>query len=278
LRPGFGLVLGSAVSDGAASGIDIVWKPYRHFTAPWNGVTMVRMEESPRQMRVASSRIDLSDVSGRVLFPSPVQGPWLPFLRFADSITTGGGDDPEGHTHVEEEVLNYIVQGRTEYEDNTGHRTILEPGMLELLTAREETRHKLMGLKDVAGTRWLSVVVRLPRDYGGPSHRFQVTRAPAPLDAGEVAAERFLVGPESPVESGAGLAVTDLEFRKEGQCNCPIGSERRAVVYVFDGSAAVGGQPLQTGDGELIENAAKISVRAHPGARVLLASVPRRLP
>jgi redox-sensitive bicupin YhaK (pirin superfamily) len=238
---------------------------------------MAGMEESPRQMRVASSRIDLSDVSGRVLFPSPLQGPWLPFLRFADTITTGGGDDPEGHIHLEEEVLNYIIQGRTEYEDNAGHRSVLEPGMLELLTAREETRHKLMGLKDVPGSRWLSVVVRLPRGTGGPSHKFQVTHAPAPLDAGEVAIERFLVGPESSVESGAGLAVTDLEFRKEGECVCPIGSERRAVAYVFDGSAAVGAQSLETGDGELIENAAKISIRANPGARVLLASVPRRL-
>lgn len=227
-------------------------------------------------MRVASSRIDLSDVSGRVLFPSPLQGPWLPFLRFADTTTTGGGDDPEGHAHVEEEVLNYIIQGRTEYEDNAGHRSILEPGMLELLTAREETRHKLVGLKGVTGSRWLSVVVRLPSGSGGPSHRFQVTHAPAPLDAGEVAIERFLVGPESPVESGAGLAVTDLEFRTEGQCNCPIGRERRAVAYLFEGSAIVGGPSLQTGDGELIENASQISIRAGPGTRVLLASVPRR--
>jgi redox-sensitive bicupin YhaK (pirin superfamily) len=260
-----------------ATGTDIVRRGYRPFTAPGSGVTMAEMEESPRQMHVAPSRIDLSDVSGRVLFPSPLQGPWLPFLRFADTITAGGGDDPEGHTHLEEEVLNYIIQGRTEYEDNTGHRSNLEPGMLELLTAREETRHKLIGLKDVTSTRWLSVVVRLPRSYEGPSHRFQVTRAPAPLDLGEAAVERFLVGPESPVESGAGLAVTDLEFRKEGQCVCPIGSERRAVAYVVVGSAAVGSQPVQTGDGELIENAAKISIRANPGTRVLLASVPRRL-
>jgi redox-sensitive bicupin YhaK (pirin superfamily) len=237
---------------------------------------MTGIEEPPRELRVVASRIELADVSGRVLFPSPVQGPWLPFLRFADTITMGGGDDPEGHTHLEEEVLNYVVEGRVDYEDDAGHASVLEPGTLELLTAREETRHKLVGSKGGTRTRWLSVVVRLAAGSGGSSHRFQVASCPAPIEAGEAAVMRFLVGPDAPVQSGAGLECNALEFRQDGQCDAPVGPERRAIVYVMDGSGSVGHQDLEVGVGALIENSTKISIRAHSGTRVLLASAPRR--
>jgi redox-sensitive bicupin YhaK (pirin superfamily) len=238
---------------------------------------MTGIEEPPRELRVVASRIELADVTGRVLFPSPVQGPWLPFLRFADTITTGGGDDPEGHTHLEEEVLNYVVEGRVDYEDDGGHSSILERGTLELLTAREETRHKLVGIKGGTRTRWLSVVVRLPTGTGGSSHRFQVAPCPAPIETGQAAVMRFLVGPDAPLESGAGLECNELEFRRDGRCDCPVGPERRAVAYVIEGSGSVGHQVLEVGVGALIENSTKISIQAQSGTHLLLASAPRRL-
>jgi redox-sensitive bicupin YhaK (pirin superfamily) len=236
---------------------------------------MAGTAEPPRELRVVASRIELADVSGRVLFPSPVQGPWLPFLRFAD--TTGGGDDPEGHTHLDEEVMNYVLEGRVDYEDDAGHRSELEPGALELLTAREETRHKLVAIRSAPRTRWLSVVVHLPPEAGGPSHRFQVAARPAPLDMGEAAVVRFLVGPDAPLQSGAGLECNEIEFRRDGQCVSPVGSDRRAVGYAIEGSATVGRQALEEGVGALIENSTNISIRAKSGSRLLLASAPRRL-
>jgi quercetin 2,3-dioxygenase len=238
---------------------------------------MAGFEEPPRELRVVASRIELAEVSGRVLFPSPVQGPWLPFVRFADTITSGGGDDPGGHTHLEEEVLNYIVEGRVDYEDDQGHRSILEPGSLELLTAREETRHRLEGVTGGSRTRWLSVVVRLPAVAGGSSHRFQVAPSPASIETGDAAIMRFLVGPDAPLQSGAGLECNELEFRRDGQCVCPVGPERRAVVYMIKGSGSVGRQLLEEGVGALIENSTKISTQAKSGARLLVATVPRRI-
>jgi redox-sensitive bicupin YhaK (pirin superfamily) len=238
---------------------------------------MAGMEGAPRELRVMSSRIELADVTGRVLFPQPAQGPWLPFVRFADTMTTGGGDDPEGHTHLEEEVLNYVIAGRVDYEDDAGHRSVLDRGTLELLTAHEETRHKMMGAAGVSGTRWLSVVVGLPRASEGPSHRFQVAPCAAPIEAGDAAQERLLVGPDAPVQSGAGLECVEIGFVREGRCVCPVGAGRRAVAYVFEGTATVGNQELEVGVGALIENAAKIAIQANQGTQVLLASVPRRM-
>ncbi|MGC2288425.1 MAG: pirin family protein [Thermoplasmata archaeon] len=237
---------------------------------------MAGIDGAPRHLRVVSSQIELDDISGRVLFPSPAQGPWLPFLRIAETSTSGGGDDPEGHTHREEEVLNYIVEGRVEYEDDVGRRALLGPGSVELLTAREETRHKLMGAIEPTRTRWLSVVVRCVPEMGEPDHRAQVAHGPPPARRGDATLERLLVGPDSPVVSGAGLECVDIEFRKEGRCVCLIGRERRAVAYVFEGSGSVDGQLADAGAGALIDNVTEVSIQARTGTRVLLASAPRR--
>jgi len=236
---------------------------------------MAGAEEPSREFRVTSSRIELDDVSGRVLFPSPLQGPWLPFQRFADTLTTGGGDDPEGHTHREEEVLNYVIEGRVDYEDDAGHRSVLEPGSVELLTAREETRHKLMGPAPGPRTRWASVVVRCPASIGAPAHRFQVASGPTPIPSGEAALVRFLVGPDAPVASGCGLECIEIGFRAHGRYVCPVGGRRRVVAYVFEGSGSVDDQLLEVGVGALMENVTKVSIQAKSGTRLLLASVPR---
>ncbi|MGA7860972.1 MAG: pirin family protein [Thermoplasmata archaeon] len=238
---------------------------------------MAGTEGTSREFRVVSSRIDLDDVSGRVLFPSPLQGPWLPFQRFADTITTGGGDDTEGHTHQEEEVLNYVIEGRVDYEDDAGHRSVLEPGSVELLTAREETSHKLMGLKPGPRTRWVSVVVRCPPSIGASAHRFQVASGPAPIQSGKAALVRFLVGPDAPVASGCGLECIEIGFRTHGRCVCPVGPQRRAVAYVFDGSGSLDNQLLEVGVGALMENVTQVTIQAKSGTRLLLASVPRAL-
>jgi redox-sensitive bicupin YhaK (pirin superfamily) len=238
---------------------------------------MAGNEVPPRVLRVPSSSIDLEDVSGRVLFPTPMQGPWLPFQRFADTITRGSGDDPEGHTHLGEEVLNYVVAGRVDYEDNTGHRSVLEAGSFELLTAREETRHKLTGQAGARGTRWLSVVVRCRPTPEGPSHRFQVVTRLTAIQSGDATVGRLLVGPDAPAESGAELECTDIEFRREGNCTYPVGAGRRVVAYVYEGSGSIEGQLIDSGIGALMENTRRFSIQARAGTRVLLASAPRMI-
>lgn len=238
---------------------------------------MAGIEEPTRSFGVVSSQIELEDVAGRVLFPSPLQGPWLPFLRFAETITTGGGDDPGGHSHLEEEVLNYVIEGRVEYEDEEGHRSVFEPGTVEFLTAREETRHKLVGLKQNGRTRWLSLVVRCPRGVGEPSRRTQIAPGPMPTRGGDGPLERLLVGPEAAVTSVAGLECVDIEFRQAGRCVCPVGRQRRAAAYMYEGSGKVDDQVVVGGTGRLMDNVTGVSIQAESGTRVLLASAPRRL-
>jgi redox-sensitive bicupin YhaK (pirin superfamily) len=227
-----------------------------------------------RVLQVVSSRIDLDDTSGRVLFPSMVQGPWLPFLRFAETRTTRAENDPGGHPHRREEVMNYILEGHVEYEDDLGRRSLLGPGTVAFLTAGGEARHNLIVSSD-APARWLSVVIECPPSSGGPSDRVQIAPNPAPAPAGDGCIGRRLVGSGSPVLSRSGLACTDVELREGAQCARPLEQGRRAVAYVYEGSAWVDDRLVETGNGALLENATETTLRAETGARVLFASAPR---
>lgn len=236
---------------------------------------MPKFPEPARDLRVVASHIDLEGISGRVLFPTPTQGPWLPFLRYAETVTAGGGDDAEGHTHQDEEVLNYIVSGRAEYEDHDGRRSTLGAGTVELLLARDETRHMLKGENSKARTRWISIVVRGPRPPPVMARRFQIARTAGRVQTSGPTAQRVLVGAGSPLTSTVGLECKDLEFANPGRCVCSIPPGRRAVAYVFEGHGKVTGQDLPASTGVLLDNIETISIDAEKGSRLLLASVPR---
>lgn len=235
---------------------------------------MHRSGEPRRELRVVSSQIELEDISGRVLFPTPTQGPWIPFVRFAETVATGGEGDTGGHAHRGEEVMNYILDGPVEYQDDRGHRSVLERGAVVLLTAIEKSHHNLVP-KSATRSRWLSVVVQCPVVRGAPPHRVQIAPGPIPARPGDGTLERRLVGREAPVVSASGLECVDIEFARDGRCVCPVGTDRRAVAYVYEGSGQVDDLPVGAGAGALLENAADVSFRAGLGTRVLLASAPR---
>ncbi len=235
---------------------------------------MAPVERTPSVLRVVSSHVDLEDVTGRVLFPTPLVGPWIPFERFAETVRTGSGDVSEGHSHRAEEVMSYIVEGPVEYEDDVGRHSLLDTGAVALLTARDEAHHNLMA-KPAPRSRWLSVLVRYPSDLEGPPHRVQIARGNLPVRSGAGTIERLLVGPEAAIDSASGLTCVDLEFRKAARCVCPVGVERRAIAYTYEGSVTVGDQLVEVGAAALLDGVREASFAAKPGSRVLLASAPR---
>jgi redox-sensitive bicupin YhaK (pirin superfamily) len=237
--------------------------------------SMVELGGSPRALQVVSSQIDLEDVSGRVLFPTPSQGPWMPFSRIAETTILRPAGASEGHGHREEEVLNYVVEGRVEHVDDAGVTSLLEAGSVSLLTAPVEGDHNLMA-RTPPRARWLSVAVRCPPLPGAPPHFVQLARGPLPSRVGEVSTERHLVGPGGALSSRSGLECIEVEFRADGQCVCPIGRERRAVAYLFEGASWISEQRVDAGSGALLEGAAEVSLRGMPGSRILLASAPVR--
>jgi redox-sensitive bicupin YhaK (pirin superfamily) len=218
--------------------------------------------------------MDTEDLSGRVLFPTPAQGPWLPFLRLAETSTTRPGGESERHTHRREEVLNYMVEGEAQYVDDAGERTVIGPGAVALLTAREEGAHDLVP-KAPPRARWVSVVVRCPSTVGGPPSVVQIARGGIPTRFGEGTVERQLAGRGGAVASSVGLDCRVVEFRADGACRCPVGRGRRGFAYLLEGSGHVDGSPVAHGSGALLNDIDEVEIVATVGTQVFLGSAPR---
>ncbi len=176
---------------------------------------------APRLVEARASEIDLDGVLGRVLFPSPLQGAWLPFEALAESRVDGGGtSDP--HAHELEEVVNYVLEGTVIHRDHAGASRELPNGSVARLSTRSARRHDILA---TVGTRarWISLSVRLPRDIAEPAHPFEyATPHPRrPDDSGLIVVP--LVGEGSGTDSSGDLVAFDLQFTSERTSEIPVG-------------------------------------------------------
>jgi redox-sensitive bicupin YhaK (pirin superfamily) len=228
--------------------------------------------DSTRNLKIVTGEIDASDRTTSLLFPNRDQGPWLPFERFAETITTSR-TKMERHPHRGEEVLIYVLDGEIEHVDGAGHRDTLSPGSLALLTAHEEIAHELATVKGKRA-RWLSIVIRLPWHTEPPPTEVQIKGAGDAVPAADGTIQTPVVGPLARADSFSGLQLMDLEFAKDGTAFFRIGRDHRAVAYVLAGSGKLEGSLVEPGAGVLMENLAGFAIGGSPGFRVALASVP----
>ena len=116
--------------------------------------------KGPPSVRVIDGQIDADERTTRLLFPTRGQGPWPPFERFAETMTTARTAIGK-HAHQGEEVVLYVLEGEVHHVDDTGREEALTPGSTAVLTAHEPLSHDIVATKGKRA-RWLSVVVRLP--------------------------------------------------------------------------------------------------------------------
>src|SRR5437870_4914592 len=230
---------------------------------------------SPRKTRsltVAHGEIDASDKTTSLLLPNRDHGPWLPFERFAETMTTSRTKLGR-HSHQAEEVVIYLVEGEVDHMDGSGRREGLTPGSVAVLTAHEEISHDLEMLKGKRA-RWLSVVVRLPWHTEAPPTTIQIKTAGDATEESDGTVQKPVVGPLARADGSSGLEFTDIEFARQATAFFRSGRDRRAVAYVLDGSGMIDDVPLKSGSGALLENMSAVAIGGAPGYRIVLAAVP----
>lgn len=225
-----------------------------------------------RSLKIVHGEIDASDRTTSLLFPNRDQGPWLPFERFSETMTTARTKLGR-HPHQTQEVLIYMVEGEVDHVDGSGKREALTPGSVAVLTAHEEISHDLEMLRGKRA-RWLSVVIRMPWHTEPPPTKVQIKTAGAATEQSDGTVQKPVVGPLARADASSGLECTDIEFARNATAFFRIGRGRRAVAYVLSGSGMVDDVPIKSGSGALLENTSAVAIGGSPGYRIVLATVP----
>jgi redox-sensitive bicupin YhaK (pirin superfamily) len=166
-----------------------------------------------------------------------------------------------------------VVEGFASYQYGTDPAKPTPADSVMMLYAPSKVSHRVSPAQ--GGTvRWVSLVLSLPEsDAGAPRIRSERTTASDVQPDGTQV--RLLAGPGSKLPTKSGLAARELRFVDGGTTFQAVGRDRRGIAYVLAGRGEVDTQPVEVGEGVLVENVSGIAVHGRAGMRILLASAPR---
>jgi quercetin 2,3-dioxygenase len=203
-----------------------------------------------------------------------------------------GPDEAVGapdHPHRGFETVTYMLEGEFEHEDSAGHRGLLRPGDVQWMTAGAGIVHSEMPSSAIRshGGRvhgfqiWVNLPARLkmtrPRyqeipSTGIPRATSEDGRARVRVIAGEA------LGKKAAIDTHTPIVLQDWELDAGADVSVGVASTHEAFVYVFEGSAAIGGAAKLVRDGELarLGPGDTVRLRGAPGGGrlLLLAGVP----
>jgi redox-sensitive bicupin YhaK (pirin superfamily) len=196
------------------------------------------------------------------------------------------------HPHRGFETVTYMLGGSFEHEDSAGHRGLIGPGDVQWMTAGAGIVHSEMPSRAIRerGGRvhgfqiWVNLPAHLkmsrPRYQEVPTRslplaRSEDGRASVRVIAGEALGARAVIDTHTPI------VLQDWTLAPGADVTVPLSAEHQAFVYVFAGSARVGGGSSPATDGQLAllgpGEAVRLRADEHasgPARLLLLAGVP----
>jgi redox-sensitive bicupin YhaK (pirin superfamily) len=204
-------------------------------------------------------------------------------VEYAPGEAVGAPD----HPHRGFETVTYALAGEFEHEDSAGHRGVLRPGDVQWMTAGAGVVHSEMPsqtIRDRGGRVhgfqiWVNLPARLkmtrPRYQEVPSEKIPRAatadgRARVTVIAGEALGARAVIDTHTPI------VLQDWSLDEGADVTVPLPSGLNSAVYVFEGSARVGGQQLRDGQLAVLGPGDEVRLRGGPGRLLLLAGEPLR--
>lgn len=183
-----------------------------------------------------------------------------------DRVAPGGGFGT--HPHRDMEIITYVLSGELEHKDSMGHGEVLGAGEWQVMTAGTGILHSEFNPSPTKPVHLLQMWVlpdrkgRTPR-YAQKAFPLEGRRGQWQLTASPDEANGSLL-----IHQDARVLAANLEAGDSATYSLAPG--RGAYLQVATGRVTVNGQPLDAGDGAMIEDEAAIVVRGEASSDVVL--------
>jgi redox-sensitive bicupin YhaK (pirin superfamily) len=200
---------------------------------------------------------------------------WSALRVFNDDVVAGGGGFPM-HPHRDMEIVTYVIDGELEHRDHLGHRGVVRPGEVQVMSAGKGIMHSEFNHSQETPVHLLQLWI-LPRDKNLTPRweQKQFTHderrgrlLPVVTDVkGNGSAPGTLK-----IDQDATIYVSDLDAGQQVVHESAPG--RHGYLFVIDGKVTVNGQELGTGDQARIKDEAKLAIKAEQDAHLMLLDLP----
>jgi quercetin 2,3-dioxygenase len=208
-----------------------------------------------------------------------------PFLMLDEFRSDDAADYIAGfpdHPHRGFETVTYMLAGRMRHRDNKGHEGLLEAGSVQWMTAGRGIVHSEMPEQEDGLMQGFQLWVNLPAKDKMTAPRYQeippkeipVAELPGGVRVKVIAGA--LDATRGPIEGTAIEPVLlDVALPAGGRFALPLPSGHNVFLYVFEGTASVGGAATAVPRGSIavLGEGEGVALAAPEGAaRVLLAA------
>lgn len=211
-----------------------------------------------------------------------------PFLLLDEFRSEDGADYVGGfpdHPHRGFETVTYMLAGRMRHGDNQGNVGLLRPGSVQWMTAGRGIVHSEMPEQEDGLLQGFQLWVNLPARDKMTAPRYQDIEPEAipTADAGPGARAKVIAGKVGDVAGAVETGATDPTYLDVALAPGaawvqPVPAGHNAFVYVYEGSATVGGgETLRQGELGVLSDGEEIAVAAGEAAARLLIVAGRPL-
>jgi quercetin 2,3-dioxygenase len=196
---------------------------------------------------------------------------WGPLRVFNDDVVQPGGGFGM-HPHKDMEIITYVLEGELEHRDHLGHREVLRPGEVQVMSAGKGIVHAELNPSKTNPVHLLQLWI-MPRQRGGepryeqrPFSQEQRNGKLLPVvSSGDVANTIT-------IDQDATIYVSSL---KPGErLTHAAKPNRHAYLFVTKGQVVVNGQRVNVGDQLRAKDETELKIDAQDDAELILLDLP----
>ncbi|HEX2873389.1 MAG TPA: pirin family protein [Polyangiaceae bacterium] len=255
-------------------------------------MTAVRVREAEK---VLSSHRQLEGAGFIVRRPLPAPGLMAldPFLLIDElgpiEYKPGEAVGAPDHPHRGFETVSYVLEGEVVHEDSAGHSGTIKAGGVQWMTAGGGIIHSetpsAATLEGGGRMHGFQIWVNLPARLKMTRPRYQELGAeqiPSAQSADGLAKVKIIAGEalgvRAAIDTHTPIVYQDWSLEPGADVTVSLDAAQRVLVYVFSGSAKVGDQAQNVGEGQLAVlgqgDAVRLRGSTEKGRLLLLAGAP----